>query len=490
MYVSTRSKARPVRASQAIFEGIAPDGGLYTPVDLGEKRLEAETVLSLSAEEIWVRTLSCLLDDYSEEELRGIVREGYRGKFETEDLTPTVKVGDSWVLELFRGPTCAFKDLALSLLPRLITRAREKVGSGEQVMILTATSGDTGKAALKGFEDVEGTSIAVFYPHGGVSDVQKAQMVTQTGHNVRVCAVKGNFDDAQTGVKSIFAHEQANGWAREKGVRLSSANSINLGRLAPQVAYYYKAYADLARSGAIQVGEKVDFVVPTGNFGDILAGEFARRMGLPVGRLVCASNANRVLTDFIRTGTYDRRREFHKTLSPSMDILVSSNLERYLFLASGMDTDLVADMMKRLREDGIYTAPESVMREMKARFWAGCAGDAQTLDTIGRVYKETGYLMDTHTAVAWRVMEEYRREAGDGRKAVVLSTASPFKFPAAVLKALGQSEPADGFAAMEALEKYTGIRAPEPLRTLKAMPVRHRDVTEKDGMLGYIRILV
>ncbi len=487
MYQSTRSPAQPVRASQAIFRGLAPDGGLYTPVDFDSMRLEPKEVYSLSAREISVQTLKRLLDDFSEDELREIVEAGYRDKFETEDLTPLAEVAGAYVLELFRGPTCAFKDVALSLLPRLVTAAREKLGLRDRILVLTATSGDTGKAALKGFEDVPGTEIAVFYPQGGVSDVQRAQMVTQTGSNVHVCAVRGNFDDAQTGVKAIFAHEQEHGWARDAGVRLSSANSINLGRLAPQVAYYYKAYADLVRRGNIRPGDEVDFVVPTGNFGDILAGEFARRMGLPVGRLVCASNANRVLTDFIRTGRYDRRREFQKTLSPSMDILVSSNLERYLFLAAGGDWKAVADMMEKLRAKGVYTAPESVMREMRRVFWADCATDEEALEVIGRVFRETGYLMDTHTAVAWKVMERYRAEEGGGRPAVVLSTASPYKFPAAVLRALGKSAAEDGFAAMDALFAETGAPVPAPLAGLRDMPVRHGDAVGKEEMLEYIQ---
>ncbi len=486
-YQSTRSAALKAGAAEAIFKGIAPDGGLYTPVDFSESQLSAEEVLNMSAVEIAAESMHRLLGDFTREEMYALVRAGYAGKFETEDLTPVVDVADAHVLELFRGPTCAFKDVALSLLPKLIVAAREKLGVSDEIMILTATSGDTGKAALEGFKDVEGTRIIVFYPEDGVSDVQKAQMITQPGGNVGVCAVKGNFDDAQTGVKKIFGDDQANAWAAESGVRLSSANSINLGRLAPQISYYYKAYADLVRRGAIKLGDGVNFVVPTGNFGDILAGEFARRMGLPVKKLICASNANKVLTDFIRTGCYDRRREFFKTASPSMDILVSSNLERYLFLASDCDAGAVAGMMRDLNEKGVYNAPESVMQRMREVFWAGCADDEKVFETIARVWKETGYLMDTHTAVGWNVMEQFRAECDNGCATVVLSTASPYKFSADVLRALGLPAAGSGFEAMDALHAATGVPVPPSLAALRGLPVRHRDCVEKADMLNYVK---
>lgn len=486
-YQSTRSAAEQATAAEAIFRGIAPDGGLYTPTDFSNRQILLDEFLNLSAAQIAELTLARLLDGFSGAELSAIVREGYAKKFETDDLTPVKDVGNAHVLELFRGPTCAFKDVALSLLPLLVTKARDKLGVKDEIVILTATSGDTGKAALQGFCDVPGTRIVVFYPEDGVSDVQKAQMVTQPGENVRVCAVKGNFDDAQTGVKQIFADDLKNRWAAKRGVCLSSANSINLGRLAPQVFYYYKAYADLVRRGAIRAGDPVNFVVPTGNFGDILAGEFARRMGLPVGRLICASNANNVLTDFIRTGVYDRRRPFHKTASPSMDILVSSNLERYLFLASGGDVQGVADCMRRLNEEGVYAAPEAVMQTMRPTFWAGYAADAAVYETIARVWREHGYLMDPHTAVAWNVMEQFRAETNDTAATVVLSTASPYKFSADVLRALGLPAQADGFAAMDALQAATGVPAPERLASLRTMPVRHRDCVEKAEMPVYVQ---
>jgi len=330
----------------------------------------------------------------------------------------------------------------------------------------------------------------VFYPDGGVSDVQKAQMVTQSGGNVKVCAVRGNFDDAQTGVKNIFADDGANGWAAQSGARLSSANSINIGRLAPQVAYYFKAYCDLVLTGEITLGDKVNFVVPTGNFGDILAGEFARRMGLPVAKLVCASNANNVLTDFIKTGVYDKRREFYKTASPSMDILVSSNLERYLFMAAGGDDKLVAELMAGLREKGVYTAPKKLMDSMRDHFSAGCADDRAALDAIGRVWNEHGYLMDTHTAVGWAVMEAFKANEDNGYANIVLSTASPYKFSRDVLSAISNDQPETGFAAMDKLHAITDVDVPEPLAKLRDMPVRFDDCVDKDQMLDYVKAAV
>ena len=331
-YQSTRNKNLKAGSAQAVLNGLAPDGGLYTMPSFDEARFDYRDVLNLDTFSMSARILSKLLPDFSEQEMTSLVRAGYEGKFESDHLTPSVPVGEDFILELFRGPTSAFKDVALSMLPRLMTAAKEKCGFTDEILILTATSGDTGKAAMEGFCNVPGTKIIVFYPYGGVSAVQQAQMATQAGDNVCVCAVRGNFDDAQTGVKKIFSAVGREKLLDGKGVSLSSANSINIGRLAPQVVYYYRAYADLLKMGRIREGDKVDFVVPTGNFGDILAGYFAKEMGLPVGRLVCASNANNVLTEFLRTGRYDRRRPFFKTVSPSMDILVSSNLERLLYL--------------------------------------------------------------------------------------------------------------------------------------------------------------
>lgn len=478
-YHSTRGRDVAATADQAVLRGIAPDGGLYVPEAF--ETIDLNRALDFDAYRLFAHVLSRLLDGDTEEELLEIVKKGYAGRFETEDVTPLVPVGDRYVLELFRGPTSAFKDVALSLLPYFITRAKKRLGQAGETRILTATSGDTGKAALAGFADVEGTSITVFYPYGGVSAVQRAQMVTQEGRNVRVCAVRGNFDDTQTGVKRIFTDPALNGRLAERGVALSSANSINLGRLAPQVAYYFKAYLDLVRTGRVAMGDPVDFSVPTGNFGDILAGEYARRMGLPVGRLICASNRNRILTDFLTTGVYDKRREFYRTASPSMDILVSSNLERCLYLMSGGDCGLVKSLMTDLAENGVYRAPDGMMNAFRESFGAGCADDGQAFAAIRAVYEETGYLMDTHTAVGWHVAEQFRDES---RPMVVLATASPYKFAGDVLRALGEDAPA-GFDALDRLRDKTGIPVPANLAALRTKIELHTDVIDIAQMERY-----
>ena len=484
-YQSTRDKNLKAGSAQAVLNGLAPDGGLYTMPSFDEARFDYREVLDLDTFAMSARILSKLLPDFSEEEMTKLVHDGYAGKFETDHLTPTVPVGEDFVLELFRGPTSAFKDVALSMLPRLMTAAKGKCGFTDEIMILTATSGDTGKAAMEGFCNVPGTKIIVFYPYGGVSAVQQAQMATQAGENVCVCAVHGNFDDAQTGVKNIFASVGREGLLKGKGVSLSSANSINIGRLAPQVVYYYRSYADLVKAGRIRTGDKVDFVVPTGNFGDILAGYFAKEMGLPVGKLVCASNANNVLTDFLRTGRYDRRRPFYKTVSPSMDILVSSNLERLLYLLSG-DDKLVAGLMKSLSEEGAYEVPAEMLEKLHELFWAGCCDDEAAKAAIGKVWKEEHYLCDTHTAVAWDVAQQYKKENPAHNAVVVLSTASPYKFPAAVLEGIGEQAKGDEFDVMEQLYDVTGVPVPKNLAALRERAVRHRDVIERDEMLDYV----
>ena len=484
-YQSTRDKNLKAGSAQAVLNGLAPDGGLYTMPSFDEARFDYREVLDLDTFAMSARILSKLLPDFSEEEMTKLVHDGYAGKFETDHLTPTVSVGEDHILELFRGPTSAFKDVALSMLPRLMTASKEKLGVDDEIMILTATSGDTGKAAMEGFCNVPGTRIIVFYPYGGVSAVQQAQMATQAGENVCVCAVRGNFDDAQTGVKNIFASVGREGLLKGKGVSLSSANSINIGRLAPQVVYYYRSYADLVKAGRIRTGDKVDFVVPTGNFGDILAGYFAKEMGLPVGKLVCASNANNVLTDFLRTGRYDRRRPFYKTVSPSMDILVSSNLERLLSLPPG-DDKLVAGLMKSLSEEGAYEVPAEMLAKLHELFWAGCCDDEAAKAAIGKVWKEEHYLCDTHTAVAWDVAQQYKKENPAHNAVVVLSTASPYKFPAAVLEGIGEQAKGDEFDVMEQLHDVTGVPVPKNLAALREREVRHRDVIERDEMLDYV----
>ena len=477
-YHSTRSAQPRVDSARAVLEGLAPDGGLYMPESI--PCFDWKACLSGSAQEMSAMILSALLPDIPG--MRRLVANAYTGKFETEDLTPTAPVGDFTVLELFRGPTSAFKDVALRMLPQLLTTAKGVCGMEKDIMILTATSGDTGKAALAGFQDVPGVRITVFYPDGGVSKVQRAQMVTQEGENVNVCAVYGNFDDAQTGVKNIFAACRD----KELPFMLSSANSINIGRLAPQVMYYFKAYRDLLDRNVIKMGDEVNFSVPTGNFGDILAGYIAKLLGLPVGFLICASNANNVLTDFIRTGTYDKRRPLLKTTSPSMDILVSSNLERLLYLMSGCDTALVAELMGKLNSEGVYTVPADMKAAIDRQFWAGCCDDAGAAKVISKVWSENGYLMDTHTAAGWMAAEEYAAETGDKRPMVVLSTASPYKFPAAVLEAIGGDLSGDEFDQMERLEAVTKVPAPKNLSTLKGKQERHTGVIDKDKMLEYV----
>ena len=486
VFYSTRSEKLTADPARAVLTGLAPDGGLYTPLDFDRMQVDIGRLLTLEPAKLFAEIVAQLLPDFGEDEIQRLVPEAYAGKFETNDITPLKKVGDTFVLELFRGPTSAFKDVALSVLPRLISLAREQLGVKEEIVILTATSGDTGKAALEGFRDVPGTRIIVFYPEGGVSDTQHMQMATQQGANVRVCAVKGNFDDAQTGVKLIYADDEHAHWAKGSGARLSSANSINIGRLAPQAAYYFKAYCDLVRAGEIKNGEKINFAVPTGNFGNILAGEFARRMGLPVGKLICASNANNVLTDFILTGVYDRRRPFFRTASPSMDILVSSNLERYLLLAGG-SFELVNALMGELGEKGVYRAPQSLTDEMKRHFDAGWADDAKARETIGRVWRDHKYLLDPHTAVAWKVMEDVRARTGDGTKTVVLSTASPYKFSFDVLKAVSGGEAGTGFEAMDRLSGFTGVPVPGNLAKLRDLKPRFNDCVEKTRMLAYVK---
>ncbi|MBR4016492.1 MAG: threonine synthase [Oscillospiraceae bacterium] len=484
LYHSTRNNQISVDSAQAVLSGLAPDGGLYVPAALPQIDVEAclqENTMAMAA-----RIIGAMLPDIPNMET--LVSRAYQGKFQTEELTPTVDTGKFTVLELFRGPTSAFKDVALCMLPQLLTAAKREKGMQEDILILTATSGDTGKAALAGFADVEGVKICVFYPQGGVSAVQRAQMVTQEGNNVAVCAVEGNFDDAQTGVKNIFASAVEGRLPAGNRLRLSTANSINIGRLAPQITYYFKAYADLLRRGQITMGDKVNFCVPTGNFGDILAGWLAKRLGLPVGKLVCASNANNVLTDFIETGTYDRRRPLHKTASPSMDILVSSNLERLLYFLSG-DTELVANLMKQLNTDGFYTVPDSLKQAIAEEFWAGYCDDAKAKETIKNVFDNQHYLCDTHTATGWAVAEDYVNQTGDTRPMVVLSTASPYKFPAAVLSSLEEAPEMDEFDQMEYLSKSTGTVIPNNLSGLREKEERHTGVIAKDAMLDFVMAL-
>lgn len=483
LFFSTRGDREAVSAPEAVLRGIAPDGGLYVRGDfpqipLGELRDADFCALSR-------RILGAFLAGYDAEEISGCVARGYAHKFDAPEIVPLRKVGDMHVVELFHGPTAAFKDVALSILPQLMGCALQKMGAENEIMILTATSGDTGSAALTGFADVPGIRILVFYPDKGISPIQRAQMTTMRGKNLGVCAISGNFDDAQTGVKRIFA-EISPDFCRENRVALSSANSINIGRLAPQIVYYFSAYLDMVRAGEIALGEKLNFAVPTGNFGDILAGCYAREMGLPVGKLICASNANNVLTDFLNTGVYDKNRPFLTTISPSMDILVSSNLERLLYLALDGDAQAVRARMEQLKETGNYSMPEAAMQKIRALFAGGCATDAQAMETIGRVFRETGYLMDPHTAVAWKVAEDYRAASGDGAPCAVLSTASPYKFPASVLCALGEEVPADAQAQIDRMEALSGTRIPAALSGVLNRAVRFADVIAPEDMMAYV----
>ena len=481
-YFSTRNKNLTASSVRAVLQGLAPDGGLYIRDDIPALGFDWRGTLKKDVYGMAEAILHALLPEF--DGMDRLVELAYRGRFQKEELTPLVSVGDIEVLELFWGPTSAFKDVALSMLPRLITAARAHEGITERTVILTATSGDTGKAALAGFQDVPGTEIFVFYPENGVSPVQKAQMVTQQGANVRVCAVRGNFDDAQTGVKAIFSACADGKLLQGKNAALSSANSINVGRLAPQVVYYFKAYADLVKRGRLREGELLDFSVPTGNFGDILAGYLAKLLGLPVGRLICASNRNDVLTDFIRTGVYDRRREFYRTISPSMDILVSSNLERLLYLLCGDDAE-VAGYMEQLRTEGCYTVSDALLQKLQAEFRCGFCDDETAKQTIGRVWREHGYLMDPHTAVGWTVAERLRAECPE-RALVTLSTASAYKFPAAVLSALGVPDATDSFASLHRLSALTGTPIPPNLAALETAALLHNDVIDKQDMLDYV----
>ena len=481
-YLSTRG-AESVSAPQAIVRGIAPDGGLYVPSSLPAlTRADFDAFAALDYPARAARTLALLLDGFSEDELLPMAKAAY-ARFDDPAVAP-VKALDRrrFVLELFHGPTLAFKDMALQFLPHLMTAAARKTGENREIAILTATSGDTGKAALEGFRDVSGTSVTVFYPQGGVSAVQEKQMVTSRGKNVHVVAVKGNFDDAQTGVKALFADAAFGREMNALGKTLSSANSINLGRLAPQVAYYLSACAELLSRRLITWEEGLNVCVPTGNFGNILAAWYARRMGAPIRRLICASNCNDVLTDFIRTGVYDRRRDFHKTISPSMDILISSNLERYLWELADGDCAKVRAWMEQLKRDGLYTVSDPAKARMRACFFGGFADDRATAASIARVWKQDRYLLDPHTAVAMGVLEDYRKETGDPTPILTVSTASPYKFSADVAKALGVPVSGDAFDAAAALENATGVPAPMAVKELSSLPVLHTRVCEKDRM--------
>lgn len=487
LYTSTRDNSVRVTASKAITDGISPDGGLYIPVEIPKlSPCELKDLCSANYKERAKKILGMYLSDFTSEELDYCVEGAYaEGKFASKAVAPVVKLYDNVnILELFKGPTCAFKDMALQILPYLLTVSAKKNLKDKEIVILVATSGDTGKAALEGFKDVKDTKILVFYPNDGVSPMQKLQMTTQEGGNVGVCAIYGNFDDAQTGVKSIFTNKEILKRFQENNLVFSSANSINWGRLAPQIVYYISAYCDMVNSGDVKFGDEINVVVPTGNFGNILAAYFAKEMGVPINKLVCASNSNNVLTDFIETGVYDRNRDFYTTASPSMDILISSNLERLLYILCGRNSDIINDWFGQLKENGKYTVSEDVKSKVKSVFAAGCCNDEMTKETINRTFSDYDYLADTHTAVAINVYNAYEEKTGDTTPAVIASTASPFKFSKAVLSAVEgeEKEYTDEFDAVTALEAISSLEAPQQLSTLKGKTVRFDRVASKDDM--------
>lgn len=492
-YHSTRSNEAPLTAKEAVRRGIAPDGGLYVSDALGTVQIPLADLSEMGYLDLARMVLRTLLPDFSPAEIDMCVSEAYEETFDSVEVTPVMDIapveGDdapTSVLELWHGPTSAFKDIALQMLPRLMSRTGSSDGAeDEKIMIVTATSGDTGKAALAGFADAPGVGITVFYPEGKVSRVQELQMSTQEGSNVSVCAVRGNFDDAQTAVKQIFADRELSERLAHQGVTLSSANSINVGRLVPQVVYYFAAYAQLLRAGTITCGDKVEFCVPTGNFGDILAGYYAKRLGLPIARLIVASDANNVLFDFLTTGTYDRRRPFFTTTSPSMDILVSSNLERMLYYLSDGDVELVSQLMGELASEGAYTLPAEMLSKIQEVFACGWASEDEVSHAIKTCWDENGYLIDPHTACGYHVLG--KTPPAPGTKArILLSTANPYKFPRAVAGALGLFCPPDDFSCMQVLEKATGTCAPTQLAELQDKPVLHADVVNIDEMASFV----
>ncbi len=485
--LSTRGKVSPVSATQAVLQGIAADGGLFVPQEFPQIDLhEMEAYAAHEYDLLAARVLQYFFD-IPEESLREITQQAY-GTFDDSLVVPLKELSATeYVMELSHGPTLAFKDMALQVLPRLIRKALEIHKQEESVLILTATSGDTGKAALEGFKDVPRTAIEVFYPVDGVADMQRLQMVTQEGGNVAVCGVKGNFDDAQTGVKELFANEELRAYLKEAGYTFSSANSINFGRLIPQVAYYVYAYAKLVADGKINSGQQINFVVPTGNFGNILAGYYAQRMGVPIKKLVCASNCNNVLTDFFHKSVYDTNRTFHKTMSPSMDILISSNLERLLFEIADRDEAQVCAWMDALKTNGRYEIPQEMSKRLNTLFFADFCSEAETAQTIRHTFETYGYLIDTHTAVAQCVYEKYKAATGDDAVSVVVSTANPYKFTQDVLAGVSGEKIEDAFLAAERLSELTGTQIPAQISELREKPVMHSECAEKTGLLSAVR---
>ena len=482
LYKSTRDAEKTVTASQAILKGLADDGGLFVPVSIPKLPVSLGELKEMTYQEIAYTVMKEFLTDFTEEELKSCIAKAYDSKFDTEEIAPIAKVEDAYYLELFHGATIAFKDMALSILPHLLTTSAKKNQVKNEIVILTATSGDTGKAALAGFADVEGTKIIVFYPKNGVSRVQELQMVTQKGDNTSVVAIHGNFDNAQSGVKAMFENKELEKELNEAGYQFSSANSINIGRLVPQVVYYVYAYAKLLQNEEIAEDEEINVVVPTGNFGNILAAYYAKNMGIPIAKLICASNENKVLYDFFQTGTYDRNREFVLTTSPSMDILISSNLERLIYKISGEDARKDTDLMTELKTKGSY----AITGEMKANladFAAGYATEEQVAKTIHDIYEDTGYVMDTHTAVAATVYKAYREDSKDDRKTVIASTASPYKFAGSVMSAIDPKyKGQDDFKLIEELQKVSGTELPNAIKEIMNAEIRHNTECDVDQM--------
>lgn len=485
-YSSTRNSKAKVLASQAILNGISEDGGLFIPNEIPKLKCSIEELSKLDYKETAYTVMSSFLTDFTEEELKSCIEKAYDDKFDTEEIAPIKKTEDAYFLELYHGPTLAFKDMALSILPHLLKTSARKHNITDKIVILTATSGDTGKAALEGFADVEGTEIIVFFPEDGVSQVQRLQMVTQKGENTHVVGIEGNFDDAQSGVKKIFTDKEFGNKLKKKGYRFSSANSINIGRLVPQIVYYFYAYGTLCKKKEIECGEKVNFVVPTGNFGNILAAYFAKCMGLPVNKLICASNDNKVLFDFFKTGIYDKDREFVTTISPSMDILISSNLERLIYLISGRDSKMVSELMNNLSINGKY----EITNEMKDKlldFCGGFATEEETKKAISKMHRENDYLIDTHTAVAFSVYERYRHDKEDNTKTVIASTASPYKFTNAVMEAVDDKySNCDSFELMKKMSSLMKSDIPAGIRNIDEREILHKNTCKKDEMKNIV----
>ena len=487
IYRSTRSNSEPVMASQAILKGLADDGGLFVPDHIPALDKSLEELAGMTYQQVAYEVMKLFLTDFTEDELKNCINHAYDSKFDTEKIAPLVKADDAYYLELFHGSTIAFKDMALSILPHLMITSARKNQIKNEIVILTATSGDTGKAALAGFADVEGTRIIVFYPKNGVSPIQEKQMVTQKGANTFVVGIHGNFDDAQTGVKKIFSDKKLAKEMDEKGFQFSSANSINIGRLVPQICYYVYAYAQLCKDGKIVAGEKINVVVPTGNFGNILAAFYAKNMGLPIDKLICASNDNKVLYDFFRTGTYDRNREFVLTTSPSMDILISSNLERLIYRIAGNDADKNRELMSALSGNGKY----EITDEMKAQlsdFYGNYASEAETAAEIRRLYEKCGYVIDTHTAVASAVYGKYVAETKDHKTTVIASTASPFKFTRSVMDAIDPQYDAMGdFELVDELSRIAKVKVPNAIEEIRTAPVLHNTQCDADKMKDTVK---